>query len=183
MAACPTIIIKWDTKRHIRFYEAAGVNAPGCPLVAKLVSRAALALSLVCLTSPALAGTLIDKPLPPTLLAEGEVGRNRLDWIPPPASPGAPITGYNVYRLNGTHQERLDHLPAGQTTYFDADVSPDYVYTYFVTSQSSDGESAPSNLGTAYPRCNPVSPAGEVDSSCIYPPEPPGGPYGLTIRP
>lgn len=117
---------------------------------------------------------LEDRPLPPTALVAmtGEEG-HVLSWIPPAL--GAAVESYNVYRVNGTAHELLATVAPDQTTYTDASAARDYVYTYYVTSQASNGESPPSNPSMAgYPHCYyVVKPDGQLASECYLPP--PGG--------
>src|SRR5688572_31194390 len=98
----------------------------------------------------------IERPLPPMAVAADTTDEGvRISWSPPVLSP-VEILSYGVYRVNGTQQELLRSVADDQTTYLDGSADLDYVYTYFVTSQSAGAESVPSNpsfAGPNYPYC------------------------------
>ncbi|HUR61051.1 MAG TPA: hypothetical protein VM286_01635 [Candidatus Thermoplasmatota archaeon] len=84
------------------------------------------------------------------------------------------MTGYNVYRVNGTTKQILSSLPDTITVFNDSQVAPLYVYSYFVTSISVAGESSPSNLAGPifYPWCWDIVifPGPEINDDCLLPP-------------
>jgi hypothetical protein len=138
------------------------LRANGCgPLVLRqFLLAAAMAVILGC---PVQAEE--QPPLPPTAVtAETTAEGVLLGWAPPVLSFGE-ILAYNVYRINGTQPEALGSVAADQTSYFDGSADLDYVYTYFVTSQAAQAESAPSNPSFAgYPRCYDVT-----YDECLFP--------------
>ncbi len=133
-------------------------------------------LAAVAVLGAPLAHADVSRPLPPVSLTASSTAEGvLLTWLPPPVSP-VPIVGYNIYRVDGEQVVAVDTVPADQTTYVDTTVDHEYVYTYFLTSQSAAaGESAPSNPTFAgYPWCPDLT-----DKDCILPP--PGGPRILIL--
>lgn len=105
-----------------------------------------------------------------------------LSWDPPLASPGAPLDAYNVYRLVDGIRESLGSVGPGATSYLDGDVDFEtHTYLYFVTAQSDNGESAPSNLATTtYPYCLDIVGPDGLRKECYEPL--PGGPLSIIIH-
>ena len=121
------------------------------------------AVMVAALSPPAEAG--IEQPLPPMAVTADTTDQGvQVSWTPPVLSP-VEIMSYGVYRVNGTQKELLRSVPADQTTYLDGSADLEYVYTYFVTSQSAHAESPPSNPTFAgYPYCWDVT-----YDECLFP--------------
>lgn len=136
-----------------------------------MVTRSLWFLATTAVLAAPLAHADLGRPLPPVTLTsmatqEGIV----LTWLPPPVSP-VPVMGFNIYRIDSEETVLVDTVPADQTSYVDTSVGGEYVYTYFLTSQAAQTESAPSNPSFAgYPNCPDLT-----DWDCLYP-LPPDGP-------
>jgi fibronectin type 3 domain-containing protein len=84
-----------------------------------------------------------------------------LDWSAPSDDGGADITGYKIYRCEGTDLEGLSLLasPEGtETAYEDSTAVNDTLYSYAVTAVNIRGESIKSESDSATPEAAPTVP-------------------------
>jgi hypothetical protein len=90
-------------------------------------------------------------PSAPKLYASGGEGSVDLSWTPT-SDGGSAVTGYVLYRgTSPAEEQQLTTLPADQTTYQDADVTPGTAYYYRVLAQNDVGEGALSSEPSATP--------------------------------
>ena len=98
-----------------------------------------------------------------------------LDWDSPMLDGGSPIQFYRVYRFVNDTREQIAQVASDATAYFDGDVHPESLYTYYVTAVNMNGESLMSNTASSeYPHC-PVwrlTPP-YLHPECIWPPPDP----------
>ena len=84
-----------------------------------------------------------------------------LSWTVYNYNGGSPITGFNVYRLNGTTPVKLNSTPLAvtPTSYTDTGLTNGTPYTYQVTAINSVGEGGPSTQVSATPHAtaNPTT--------------------------
>ncbi|MFA5944474.1 MAG: hypothetical protein WC876_08420 [Candidatus Thermoplasmatota archaeon] len=97
-----------------------------------------------------------------------------MSWDPPLANPGAPLEAYNVYRVVDGVRAQIGSVDPAVTAFVDSDVESNgnSTYIYFVTSESANGESIPSNLASKYPYCYDIiilNPP-QIRWICILPP-------------
>jgi fibronectin type 3 domain-containing protein len=95
------------------------------------------------------------------LVATAGDGQITLNWTEPDPI-GSPITGYNVYRGNGSGNESLVANLGVLLSYTDVDVTNGTVYWYYVTAVDADGEGAASNEGSVMLYGSPLAPYGLV---------------------
>lgn len=79
----------------------------------------------------------------------------RLDWNPPQISPSG-IFGYNIYRGNESGNEMLITSIGNENFFIDDTIENGKIYYYYVTVQTTIGESEPSNEIIVYDDQNPI---------------------------
>jgi fibronectin type 3 domain-containing protein len=139
LAALPKSTLAYDdiavTNGTKYYYVVVSTNAVGASPSSNEASA-----------TPSLSTTVFPPSAPTSVTATDPAGNNHLQWNPPSANGGAPVTSYRVYR--GTSPGAEDPTPVGTTTTTSFDdlfgLTAGATYYYVVTALNLAGEGVPS---------------------------------------
>ena len=101
--------------------------------------------------SPETSAVPTTVPSAPTLTATGGKSQVSLSWTTP-ATGGAPITGWAIYRATSSGAEQLIQTISSGNSYVDNTVTGGTTYFYEVAAINRNGTGAPSREASATPK-------------------------------